>query len=676
MELSSTGLPIFGFGGRELTMKRTRTNRIQQLLLQLVTLFLAAVPAQMFADAGDPPGRAARLSYTEGSVSLQPSGESQWSQAELNYTLTTGDRLYADQNSRAELEVGPFAVRISQDTDLTLANLNDQIMQLGLGQGSIRVSVYELPSGNTVEIDTPNGALTALGPGSYRVDVDPNNGTRVSVNRGSLQISGGGADQTVQAGQAAQLTGTGPIEISSIPLPGPDDFDDWSASRDQRVEAFRSRQYVSPYIPGAEDLDAYGRWDTVPEYGPVWYPSGVAAGWVPYRFGRWAWVDPWGWTWVENEPWGFCPFHYGRWAFIGSAWGWVPGPVVVAPVYAPALVAFVGGGGFSFGFSIGGVSAAAWFPLGPREPFFPWYHHGGNYLRQVNVTNIRNVTNITNITNITNVRNIHYVNERVATTAVPTQVFRSGQPVAQRVVHVAPQQLAKAQVIPHPSVMPTPTAVFAGRTPVKAPPVRVARVTGPPAGARTSLPVRGAAPPTPSGGRTSAPPVTGRTAPPVTREQPPTVGGRPSTPPPITRSAPPVAGKAPAERPETVQPRPAPPAANRNQPGQWHTFSGPPPATPPRVITRSAPPPRNIPFTAREPAMSQHPGRPLEPQQEQNIRQGRPAGPMRDTEVPPHPQLGPRTTAPARTQSPSQGRPSAQSKSESKAGNRPGRKQQ
>jgi len=644
---------------------KMRTTWTRQLLLQLVILLLPALPAQVFAEAGDPPGRAARLSYAEGRVSLQPSGESEWSQATLNYTLTTGDRLYADQNSRAELEVGPFTVRLSQNTDLTLANLNDQIMQLGLGQGSIRVSVYELPSDNTVEIDTPNGALTALGAGSYRVEVDPNNGTRVTVNRGSLQISGDGANQMVEAGQAVQLTGTEPIQISSIPLPGPDGFDEWSRSRDRRVEQFRYRQYVNPYIPGAADLDAYGRWDSVPEYGPVWYPSSVAVGWVPYRYGRWAWVEPWGWSWVEDEPWGFCPFHYGRWAFIGSAWGWVPGPVAVVPVYAPALVAFVGGPGFSFGFSIGGISTAAWFPLGPSEPFFPWYHHGGNYLRQVNITNVRNVTNITNITNITNVSNIRYVNRRVATTAVPTDVFRGGQPVAHNVVRVAPQELARAQVVPHPSVTPTPSAVFAGRTPMKTPPVQATRVTGHPPEAAA----REAIPPASAGGRPSAPPVTGRSAPPAAEKQAPAAGNRPSTTPPlITRSTSPSAENTPAARGEAVQPaRPAPPAASKNETRQWHTFSGPPPATPPRVITRSAEPPRDVPFTAHEPAMRQHPGRPLEPQQEENIRQGRPAGPMHDTEVPAHAAPPPHAATPPRTQ----GGPPAQTKGASHPEHKP-----
>ncbi len=112
-----------------------------------------------------------------------------------------------------------------------------------------------------------------------------------------------------------------------------------------------------------------------------------------------------------------------------------------------------------------------WFPLGPGEPFLPWYHYGPDYLRAVNFTNIRNVTNIRNITNITNIENVQYKYRTVATTAVPAQAFRSAQPVAHNAVKLRPEQLAKAQVIPHPSVNPTARAASPGK-PVKAPPVR------------------------------------------------------------------------------------------------------------------------------------------------------------------------------------------------------------
>lgn len=575
------------------------TAKVYRACLRLAILSVVCLLATLlFADQGDAPGRAARLSIIKGSVSLQPSGESQWGQALLNYTVTAGDRIYTDQGGRVELEVGPFTVRMSETTDLTMANLNDQLMQLGLAQGTIRVSVYQQPPANTVEIDTPNGALTVLGPGSYRVDTDPNNGyTLVSVNSGSLQVSGGGTNQMVGAGQAVQLTGTDPIQIASVSLSAPDDFDQWSTQRDRRIESSASARYVSRYnMPGSDDLDEYGRWEEVSEYGgPVWYPAGVPAGWAPYRFGHWAWVEPWGWTWVEEEPWGFCPFHYGRWALIGGAWGWVPGPVAVVPVYSPAVVAFVGGSGFSLGSSFGGAGVAAWFPLGPGEPFIPWYHYSPGYLREVNVTNVRNATHITSITNITNVNNISYVNRNGATTAVPATVFRSGQSVATQAMHVSPQQIAGTQVIAHPPFTPAEQAAMGGR-PAPAPKIHAPKIVSPPQTARKLSP--------PS---TSAPsqPLAAKNGP---RSTPGSVHSAPSPP-----------------RPNTQYPSPPP------HPGSNAPFA------PPRVITKIPPPPHNVPFEKRAPAMQEHPGRPLEPQQRENLRAGKPPGPMRDREIPPHP---------------------------------------
>jgi hypothetical protein len=293
------------------------------------------------------------------------------------------------------------------------------------------------------------------------------------VYSGAIEITGGGLSQRVGAGQAVRLAGLNPVEVESIPIPPADDFDRWSEERDRRLASSRSREYVSPATPGYGELDSYGHWQVVAEYGPVWFPP-VAVGWVPYRLGHWAWIDPWGWSWIEDEPWGFCQFHYGRWAFIGTAWGWVPGPIVPFPVYAPALVAFIGGSKFSVGI---GVDLVGWFPLGPREPFFPWYHHDAEYLRIVNVTNIRNVTNITNIINVTNINNVHYTYKSVASTVVPANVLSGGQSVAHNVMRVPPQQLARAQIVPHPSANPTRRAAIPGR-PVRPPPVKSLPLAG------------------------------------------------------------------------------------------------------------------------------------------------------------------------------------------------------
>ena len=590
--------------GRHARMVMQHKIKSQRLrgwrLVVFVSLLLArpswCLPAQASPSsqenvpASDPPARVARISQLKGKVSFLRAGVDQWSEAALNFPATTGDRIYTDNGARAELEVGPYTIRLWEKTDVTITNLNDQILQLGLDQGKLRISVSQLPSGNTVEVDTPNGALTLLAAGKYRIDSDATrNRTVVSVSSGNLEVTGGGVSQIVNTGQAVELTGQDPIQVNSVTMPALDDFDIWSEERDQRLASSTSAKYVSPSTPGYEDLDTYGHWSVVAEYGPIWYPV-VPAGWVPYRFGHWVWIDPWGWTWVEDEPWGFCPFHYGRWVFIGAAWGWLPGPFVATPVYAPALVAFLGGPSFSVGI---GVGLVGWFPLGPGEPYFPWYHHSGRYLNEVNVTNIRNVTNITNITNVTNINNVHYAYRTIATTAVPRDVLSSGQPVAHQVVRISAQQLAGAEITPHPTVNPTKHAAVPGK-PVPPPPVRAQHLI---AANRTSQ-------------------VAGRPAPAGSRQPNPLV----------TRDT----------QPEGNAKRPLPPPPSGRTPSSSREPSSPPRAIPPRLTTRTAPPPPTIPFEQRRPAMSEHPGRPLEPPQLEDLRVGRAVGPMHDREFPPH----------------------------------------
>jgi hypothetical protein len=555
----------------------------------LLTALSLSTP--LLAQQENPPARAARISYLKGRVSLQPAGQDVWSEATRNFTVTASDRLYTDKRARAELEVGPYTVRLSEQTDLIVTNLNDQLTQLGIEQGTVRVSVYELPSGNTVELDTPNGALTVREAGTYRIDVDPDgNRATVSVNSGSIEITAGDVSQTVPAGQAVRLTGQDPVQIDSIPMPGLDSFDEWSLKRDEHMAHSVSAKYVSRGAVGYDDLDDYGHWQEVSDYGPVWYPNDVPADWVPYRSGHWAWIDPWGWTWIADDAWGFCPFHYGRWVFIGSVWGWLPGPYVAFPVYAPAFVAFVGGPGFALSIGVG-AELAAWFPLGPDDPFFPWYHYSSfEYLRLVNITNVRN-TNIINIINVRDINQVHYAYRNVATTAVPANVFSGGQPVARHVVHVDPKVLARAQVIPHPTLNPTRRAALPGR-PVSAPPVRHPTVV-----------------------------TTARNAPaPRLRPAP----GEARTPPPlVTRNRPPIESGGPPPSRAPVPRTPVRPAA-------------PPTAPHPELFTRVPPPPPPVPYAERRPLMMEHPGRPLEPQQLDNLRAEQPPGPMVDQEFPHH----------------------------------------
>jgi hypothetical protein len=415
----------------------------------------------------DPPSRVARMNYTQGSVSFQPGGEGDWVTAVPNRPLTTGDNLWTDQGSRAEMHVGSTAIRLAPETSVTLLDLDDRTTQLRLSAGTVILRVRHLDDGDVVEVDTPNLAFNLQHPGEYRVDVDSNGDmTNVNVWSGRGEVTGGGYSYTVVAGQSARFSGTDQLNYDIAQLPGSDDFDNWAFQRDHREDGAESANYVSSEMTGYEDLDDYGHWQYVGGYGTVWVPAGVASDWAPYRNGHWAYIDPWGWTWVEDEPWGFAPFHYGRWAYAGNRWCWVPGPVTVRPVYAPALVAFVGG----VGISVGGGPGVGWFPLAPGEVYVPYYRGSRGYVERVNVTNtVVNVTHVTNVYNQRNVTNITYVNQRVnnGVTLVSRDTFVNARPVSRNLGHFDARQLANAPVQRGVQVQPVRASVLGSGAPAR-----------------------------------------------------------------------------------------------------------------------------------------------------------------------------------------------------------------
>lgn len=414
----------------------------------------------------DPPTRVARLSFMQGSVSFQVSGDQNWVDADMTRPLTTGDNLWADQDSLAEFHVGSNAVRMSSDTGVSFLTLDDRTVQLQLAQGTIEVHVRRLAPGEAFEIDTPNISFTVAQSGEYRLETSADgNSTVVIVREGSGEVTGGGESYDLGAGQQYTFNGTDQLTYDAQPAPGFDSFEDWCQQRDQRENDSPSAQYVSRDVDGYYDLDGYGSWQNDPDYGAMWVPSGVAVGWAPYRNGHWVWVAPWGWTWVDDEPWGFAPFHYGRWAYVRGYWGWVPGPVVVRPVYSPAMVAFVGGGGFGLAVSFGGgFSGVGWFPLGPRDVWVPAYRCSPRYFQNVNITNTRivNVTQVTNVYNYTRVNNYDvsrlnytYAHNNVAVTAVSREDFVSARPVGRAAVRLNTQQIESARVTEQAPLRPT-----------------------------------------------------------------------------------------------------------------------------------------------------------------------------------------------------------------------------
>jgi hypothetical protein len=394
-----------------------------------------------FAQDADPPARVARLNYVNGNVSMEPAGSDDWAPAVINHPFTTGDYLYTDDGAQAELHMDVAAIRMAPQTSFGFLNLNDQIVQLKLSEGGMYIRVHNFGSGQMFEVDTPNAAVTLLRDGVYRFNVDPNGNTSfVVVRQGSAEVTGGGQAFTLNPGSSASLSGTDQLSYDVENAPPLDQFDTWCQQRDQHEMRPRPA-HVPPSVIGYEDLDDYGSWSTAPDYGPVWYPTTVAAGWAPYHYGHWAWVEPWGYTWVDAAPWGFAPFHYGRWAYVGNRWGWCPGPIAVGyrgpavavarPYYAPALVTFFGGAHFGNGISVGvniGIGSVGgglgWCPLGFGEVYAPPYRVSPRYFQNVNVANTR----IDRTVNITNIYNTTYVNRTVNNTVINNRYVNMNAP--------------------------------------------------------------------------------------------------------------------------------------------------------------------------------------------------------------------------------------------------------
>src|SRR5579864_4449822 len=476
-------------------MKSKFTGKSRTYLLMLVTGLLLFIAPKARADEGDPPSRVARISLLDGNVSFQPSGTEDWAAAAKNRPVTVGDKLWTDQDSRAELQAGQASLHLGSMTALSFLNLDENILQARIAEGAVNFRVRELREGDLYEVDTPNLAFTVKEAGAFRVDVNENgDGTRITAIRGEGEVTAGGKTYEVHAGEQAEFSGVEDPEYHTTNAPAPDDLDRWAADRDLKEEHSASAKYVSRDVPGYSDLDDYGSWREEPDYGPVWYPSEVAVGWAPYSYGYWNWVGPWGWTWVDYDPWGFAPFHYGRWAFVGGAWGWCPGPVYARPFYGPAFVGFLGGG-FGFGFGFGG--GIGWFPLGFREPFHPWYHTSGNYLRNVNINNTRiNNVNILNNSTHNNFK-YAYANNVRAVTAASRNTFVNGQAVNRGSMHLRQASLRGAQVTNGASFSPTKasfTGAAGARGHVSTPPSSVmnrsvmARTA--PAAAASHIPVR------------------------------------------------------------------------------------------------------------------------------------------------------------------------------------------
>lgn len=413
---------------------------------------LALLCAGLAASAQqDPPGRVARLNLQQGSVSFAPAGDDSWYDAQPNRPITTGDRLWTDRGARAEVHVGSAALRLDGQTHVAFSELDDDTARITSNQGNLQLRVRDELAGQRMEVDTGNLAVVIDAPGEYRIASDPAAGTTwVAVAAGRVTLYGeNGEQQSLGARQQLMVSGRNLAAVGGAPASS-GGFDAWVAERNRLEDQSVSARYVSREVVGYQQLDAYGDWQSDPTYGDVWFPRNVDADWAPYRDGQWVDVAPWGLTWVDAAPWGFAPSHYGRWARVGPRWAWVPGRTNTRPVYAPALVGFVGGngGGANAALQLGnGRNGVGWFPLAPGEQWRPGYRASQRYVEQVNRTAYYNNRQGAP-------RADFYANQQMAgaVTVLPAERFGRGPFGRRDLVRLPDERFARVPVAPTPGI--------------------------------------------------------------------------------------------------------------------------------------------------------------------------------------------------------------------------------
>jgi hypothetical protein len=514
------------------SLRRARGGFPRAVLALLLLLLAWAVmmPAPARADDDQAP-RVGRVAEVGGELFVAPQdAPEQWVAIGLNYPVGAGDNLWAGSQARAEVDVGGAQFRLADDTSLRISRLDDRNFALYVAQGRVILRVRVLEPGESARVDTPNGQVALTRPGLYRIDVLPGQQrTELAVREGEAVIDTGAAAQQVLPGQSAALEGAAPQFAQVRYGIATDAFDTWSADRDRRYDRMRANGPVSRQMVGASDLDDFGGWETTPNYGAVWYPASVPADWAPYSTGYWTDVGAWGPTWVDAAPWGYAPFHYGRWAHIRGRWGWCPGGYVSRPVWAPALVGWVGGPGWRYS-GIQGGPVYGWVPLGWGEAYHPrwkgcteicWTRYNKPYA----VTGSR-----------PDAPPRSYVNATTpgAITAVQGPAFIGRKPVQSHRVAIPGDALAMAPVLTEPMIRPD-IRQGAGVKSVQAMPVPAPKVNAytqsPPRvqpqpqstpQSVTQAPVRMQAPPQPAPQPVNQAPVRSQ-APPQTAPQPPTI---------------------------------------------------------------------------------------------------------------------------------------------------------
>ena len=357
---------------------RISTQRFVAVLVFALGLAIVGVAPLARAADSSSNARAARLTYLQGTVTVDRTGNTASQPAQLNLPLLAGVRLATGEDGQAEIEFEDGSlVRLTPNSALSLDNLSVEAggdggvfttglnLMHGLAYLELRATPqyrYTLNAGGDVLSPVENATVRVNFDEPPAVFAVLDGAARVERHSG---VDGAGYQREVRGGESLRGDAADPTAYSLTPEIAADTWDAWNEDRDQAAASEAgSRTAVRDNFAGAQgygwsDLDANGSWYDVPGQGQVWQPAAAAtdSGFDPY--GNGAWVDSGaGYLWASGYAWGWTPYRCGSWSFFnGFGWGWSP---------------VVGCGGFGWGFrGVGRPVNIRFAPSGYRVPRVP-----------------------------------------------------------------------------------------------------------------------------------------------------------------------------------------------------------------------------------------------------------------------------------------------------------------
>jgi hypothetical protein len=192
-----------------------RPAALRSLAPSILAVLLAGTALAQDASDAAPPSLVGRVSRVEGQVSLLRAGQTEWVQAAINEPISIGDALYANDGGDSRIEIGAADIDLKADSEIDIAQLDQNNGALRLDAGTVDLRVSELPTVDGISIATPRGTVRLTKPGIYRIDAGAEDQpTAVTAWNGAAQLGDTAAAVNVQPGQTLLISGCAAIFLS------------------------------------------------------------------------------------------------------------------------------------------------------------------------------------------------------------------------------------------------------------------------------------------------------------------------------------------------------------------------------------------------------------------------------------------------------------------------------